>query len=583
MNPVLLMLLFACLFYAFYVVNSKPPETTTPEESTDDSKDNSTDDSKSKTPVTPSPPKTPVTPSPPKTPETPVTPSPPETPSPPPPPEGAIDTFGTTYGICGDNQAVLTETTANFLKDPSDANASSFDDPVYKKWVTKAINLENQKRMGANYVSVWKDGGYRSYSAGCNKIQSMDGTKTWQIKEPAQAKSVDEIRNSQTISVGSSSVKTMDPVNAYPNINPKTAGGCNKNTDDNTTVSGFIYNSQTNSCVSCMDNDSVLDMISGVAKCVRCTESSKHWDPSTHTCVNNINVIVPPEQVLNTFGTSFGSCNVPDTTAVTISPQGFLKKAGQVDVNLNDLSNTYMTYNNWVESAVNIEQSKMKGTTYVSVSDNGTYKSYTSCPSLNGDTHFKTWKLINPPYIVNNHWEGCTIDKECKYPYKCYETNIDANDYGRACLTYDDCAFATWKNGTTGNCDKVFITVNNKLPNAIRYFKDSMETRRQSTSIQINGSTSSPNNVKTSDLYKDPTAKIYFNFMVLNLDGQPCFYIPVDIDIKTPAITIELTSIVKGNGSRTGPDHGNGYLYNLTINNTGTVSTITNDWSNWKY
>ena len=50
------------------------------------------------------------------------------------------------------------------LKDPGDNDASSFDDPVYKKWVEKAIKWENTKNNGAKYVVVWKDGGYRSYS-----------------------------------------------------------------------------------------------------------------------------------------------------------------------------------------------------------------------------------------------------------------------------------------------------------------------------------------------------------------------------------------------------------------------------------
>ena len=69
---------------------------------------------------------------------------------------------------------LLFTSAGGFLKDSGDNNVQNRDDPVYQKWVRKAITNEKAKPYGADvaYVSVWFDGGYRSYS---NKIDTFHG------------------------------------------------------------------------------------------------------------------------------------------------------------------------------------------------------------------------------------------------------------------------------------------------------------------------------------------------------------------------------------------------------------------------
>ena len=77
----------------------------------------------------------------------------------------------------------ITNSFTGYLKEPNELDATGFNDPRYIKWVQKAMKLENAKNNGAKFVSVWLDGGYRSYSLG-GPTTPDNNVKTWSIYSP---------------------------------------------------------------------------------------------------------------------------------------------------------------------------------------------------------------------------------------------------------------------------------------------------------------------------------------------------------------------------------------------------------------
>jgi hypothetical protein len=90
--------------------------------------------------------------------------------------------FGTGPGLCITNETpdMITATLGGVLKDsPSVPNATSFDDPVYLSWVAKAAALEKAKNNGAKFITVWLDGGYRSFRTCPSVNPDYNITKTF--------------------------------------------------------------------------------------------------------------------------------------------------------------------------------------------------------------------------------------------------------------------------------------------------------------------------------------------------------------------------------------------------------------------
>jgi len=92
--------------------------------------------------------------------------------------------------------STISNVDAGYLKDPGDGNATSFQDPLYLKWVLKALDME-KRNPNVGYISAWLNGGFRSYDSGSKMSNFVDteGVYTYKLINYLKKSIVNEINN----------------------------------------------------------------------------------------------------------------------------------------------------------------------------------------------------------------------------------------------------------------------------------------------------------------------------------------------------------------------------------------------------